>query len=162
MPIDCGPVAPTRSWSFDGGEQGFIVQSNGATSTLYWLAEAEGARGVLKADVQPSTEPTWATAIELDGDIGDLRGATVTAAVWVEGEIDAIGVFVQTNGGTTSEHWANGPWTAVSQGTWSCVSLVADAPSFGGPSYDPTAVTRLGVHVEGSGPARVLVDALAH
>jgi hypothetical protein len=148
----CGPENPEQVWSFDDSAGEWRVTIDGAHAFLQWTNA-----GLLQIDVLPDGDRSWTAQAELDAELGDLNGKELASTLYVENNLVA-NVFVRSRGESSFDFWANGDWTEVPGASWSCLVLAVDSPDYAGADFDASDVTGIGVHFEGTGPARAFVD----
>jgi hypothetical protein len=119
-------------------------------------AVGDPSAGALQLDLGngPATHP------RIVQPLGDLRGRTITARVWVDsGTGVGIKVFVQTG---VRQVWADGGIFSLAPRQWTCVSLNIDNPIASGQQYDPTNVQILGFEVQAASSARIYFDEVTY
>jgi hypothetical protein len=153
-PATCGPVGSViKTWSFATDVENWEF----ADGTMIWVGSVgQPDPGALQVD--------WLGALPVHPHyaqpLGDLRGRTVTARLWVDtGGSVAIKVFVQTG---SRYWWADGGIVTPPAGQWTCVTLTIDNPAFSRQLYDPSDVQILGVELQTTTAGRVYIDQVTY
>ena len=153
-PATCGPVGSViKTWSFATDVESWEF----ADGTMTWVGTVgQPDPGALQVD--------WLGALPVHPryaqPLGNLRGRTVTARMWVDaGASVGIKVFVQTG---SRDWWADGGIVTPTPGQWTCVTLTIDNPAFSRQQYDPSDVQILGVEFQTTTSGRVYIDQVTY
>lgn len=160
------PTCVTRSgyvnaWTFDTSEQGFTLNVDAPLAgTLSWInTDGHANAGALQATVSLNGTSLYGYFRSPESNLGNLAGRLVTAYIKLQ---SGNPVSVKIYALDVAWNWADGGWTTLSSGSWTCLSFDPAVPIYAVSGYSSSSIIELGVQFWGNGDTRVLLDDLGY